>query len=222
MRSTASLAEVALPSAIRSQQSVYGSTLPFSTRASSPWWCTRRCRTPDPAACCCRWGVRRLRLHHPARNAHYCLTRVTQTRAGECEADIEVMDQAGAVLLSVEGLRMSAGVSEAEQANRTLNERLLTIEWEPRELPDTQKDGRWLVFSTADAADPLARQITDAINTAAVEGASTCAARWEAGRSGAHPHRVGGQHCRRAVYRPRARDASCRRAGRRFDRHARA
>ena len=74
---------------------------------------------------------------------------------------------------------MSAGVSEAEQANRTLNERLLTIEWEPRDLPETRQDGRWLVFSTADTAEPLARQITDAVNSIASEGASNAAARWE-------------------------------------------
>lgn len=173
------LAEVALPSAIRSQQSVYGVHPALLDACFQSVVVHPTVQNAGSGGLLLPVGVRRLRLHHPARNAHYCLTRVTQTRAGECEADIEVMDQAGAVLLSVEGLRMSAGVSEAEQANRTLNERLLTIEWEPRELPDTQKDGRWLVFSTADAADPLARQITDAINTAAVEGASTCAARWE-------------------------------------------
>lgn len=48
-------------------------------------------------------GVRRLRNHHSTRNAQYCLTRVTSSRPGECEADIDVLDQSGTVLLTVEG-----------------------------------------------------------------------------------------------------------------------
>ena len=99
-------------------------------------------------------GVRRLRNYHSTRNAHYCLTRVTASRVGECEVDLEVLDQSGTVLLTVEGLRMAAGVSEHEHADRVLNERLLTIEWEPRELPDVGPDepGSWLLLRASDAA----------------------------------------------------------------------
>jgi polyketide synthase 3/4 len=172
-------AEVALPSAIRSQQSVYGVHPALLDACFQSVVVHPTVQNAGSGGLLLPVGVRRLRLHQPARNAHYCLTRVRETRAGECEADIEIMDQVGTVLLTVEGLRMSAGVSEAEQANRTLNERLLTIEWEPRELPDTRQDGRWLVFSTADAAEPLARQITDAVNSAAAESGSSAAARWE-------------------------------------------
>lgn len=41
-----------------------------------------------------------------------------------------MFDQAGTVLLTVEGLRLAAGISEHERANRVFDERLLTIEWE--------------------------------------------------------------------------------------------
>ncbi len=172
-------AEVALPSLIRSQQSVYGVHPALLDACFQSVVVHPTVQNAGSGGLLLPVGVRRLRLHQSARNAHYCLTRVSQTRPGECEADIEVLDQSGAVLLSVEGLRMSAGVSEAEQANRTLNERLLTIEWDARELPDSQQDGRWLVFSTAEAADPLARQIADAVNSVAVDAGSNSGARWE-------------------------------------------
>ena len=39
-------------------------------------------------------------------------------------------------MLSVQGLRLGTGVSEEARRDRVLNERLLTIEWQQRELPD--------------------------------------------------------------------------------------
>ena len=57
-------------------------------------------------------GVRRLHSHRAARNAHYCYTRVTKADASGIEADMDVLDEHGAVLLSVEGLRLSAGAAD--------------------------------------------------------------------------------------------------------------
>jgi polyketide synthase 3/4 len=175
---TSVFAEVALPSSIRSQQSSYGVHPALLDACFQSVVVHPTVQNAGAGGLLLPVGVRRLRLHQPARNAHYCLTHVSATRAGECEADIEVLDQAGTVMLTVEGLRMSAGVSDAEQANRTLNDRLLTIEWDERELPEPQSDGgRWLVFSTGEGAEPMARNITDALNSAAAEsgsGASRC------------------------------------------------
>jgi len=50
-------------------------------------------------------AARRVRRYGPTRNAHYCYTRVTKVEASQIEADVDVLDQNGAVLLSVQGLR---------------------------------------------------------------------------------------------------------------------
>ena len=172
-------AEVALPSSIRSQQSAFCVHPALLDACFQSVVVHPTVQNAGSGGLLLPVGVRRLRLHHQARNAHYCLTRVVATRAGECEADIEVMDQSGTVLLTVEGLRMSAGVSDAEQANRTLSERLLTIEWDERELPEPQSEaGRWLVFSTGLGAEGLAAQIVDALNSVAEE-ANSAPSRWE-------------------------------------------
>ena len=42
--------------------------------------------------------------------------------------------------------------------------RMLTIEWQQKELTDTGRaDGPWLLISTSDAADLLANKLTDAL-----------------------------------------------------------
>jgi polyketide synthase 3/4 len=92
---------------------------------------------------------------------------VTASGPGECEADLEVLDESGTVLLTVEGLRMAGGSSEAERAHRMLNERLLTIEWEAAELPGAaQHDpGSWLLLSASASADPVAAALADALTS---------------------------------------------------------
>ena len=77
------------------------------------------------------------------------------------------MDESGTVLLTVAGLRLGGGASESERDNRLLNERLLTIEWEPRDPPQLSRSepGSWLLLSTCDVTDPLTSQLCDALNT---------------------------------------------------------
>jgi polyketide synthase 5 len=124
-------------------------------------------------------GVRRLRAYGPARNARYCYGRVTMTddgRAGTAaraggaagvlaEADLDVLDQHGTVLLMVRGLQLATEVSENGNRDRVLNERLLTIEWQQRELPeeDHVDAGAWLLITTSDAAHLPATGLTDAL-----------------------------------------------------------
>ena len=55
------------------------------------------------------------------------------------EADIDVMDEHGTVLLVVRGLLMGTGFSESADRDRLLGERLLTIEWQHRELPEADR-----------------------------------------------------------------------------------
>lgn len=112
-------------------------------------------------------ALRRLRRYHPTRNAHYCLMRVVTSRPGDCEVDLDVLDQSGSVLMTVAGLRLAAGVSAEEQADRTLNERLLIIDWERRELPAAETDtGSWLLLSAAGAEDSLTARLHGALHDA--------------------------------------------------------
>ena len=69
------------------------------------------------------------------------------------------------MLLAVRGLQLGTTVSENESRDRVLNERLLTIEWQQRELPeeDHVHAGAWLLISTSDAAHLLATGLTDAL-----------------------------------------------------------
>ena len=171
---TTVLSEVALPGSIRSQQSAYGVHPALLDACFQSVVVHPAVQEAGLGGILLPVGVRRLRLYQQARNAHYCFARAELTRPGEIEADIDVMDEAGTVLLRLEGLRLSAGVSENEQANRKFNERLLAIAWDQRELPAATQSGSWLVLSVSDAAEPCALSITEAL-TAASEQPGTMA-----------------------------------------------
>ena len=120
--------------------------------------------------------MRRLRSYAAARNAHYCYTRVTKADASGVEADIDVLDEHGAVLLAVQGLRLGASASETANQDRVLAERLLTIEWRQRELPDVEHAdaGTWLLISTTTTADMVATTLTDALKNHGAHCTTMC------------------------------------------------
>lgn len=161
------LAEVALPAAIRSQQSSYGAHPVLLDACFQSVVVSPEVQKAGAGGLLLPVGVRRVRNYHSTRNAQYCLTRVTSSRPGECEADLDVLDQSGTVLLTVEGLRLSGGTSEHEHAQRLLNERLLTIDWEPRELTeDAQGEpGSWVLLDASDGHDPLPARLAEALNS---------------------------------------------------------
>ena len=158
------LAEIALPSAIRSQQAAYGVhpallDACFQSVAAHP-----AVQGAATGGLLLPLGVRRLRSYGPARNARYCYTRVTPINGGRAEADLELLDEHGTILLTVEGLEMGTGLSESGERDRVLNDRLLTIEWQRQELPDMVHDvGAWLLVNTSDAADLLATNLADSL-----------------------------------------------------------
>ncbi len=157
------LAEVALPGSIRSQQSEYGIHPALLDACFQSVVVHPEVQDAGRGGLLLPLGVRRLRCYESTRNAHYCLMRVTASAAGECEADLDVLDSDGVVLLTVEGLRIGAGVSQGELAHRQLNERLLTIEWQRSDQPDaSQADaGSWLLVSASEAAEPLSMLLAD-------------------------------------------------------------
>ncbi|RFD24543.1 polyketide synthase [Mycobacterium uberis] len=159
------LAEVALPRAIRSQQSAYTSHPALLDACFQSIIVAPEVQKAGAGGLLLPVSVRRLRNYHSMRNVQYCLTRVTALRAGECEVDLEVLDQSGTVLLLVEGLRLAGGASGHDHVNRVLDERLFTIEWESHKLPEApqRECGSWLVLG-ASAEDPLVNQLGDALN----------------------------------------------------------
>ena len=145
------LAEVALPGSIRSQQGAYAVHPALLDACFQAVGAHPDLHADTSGALMLPLGVARLRAHASTRNAHYCYVRLTSASAAAVEADIEVLDEQGAVLLSVTGLRLGTGVSEAGRRDRTLNERLLTIDWRQQEPPvadDSVEPGSWLVVST--------------------------------------------------------------------------
>lgn len=170
------LAEIALPREIRSQQDAYGMhpallDACFQSVAAHP-----DVEAMGGQVLALPLGVRRLRAYGVARNARYCLTRVTKADATGIEADIDVLDEHGAILLAVRGLRLGSGVSESAHKQRVLDERLLTIEWQQRELPEMEyaDPGAWLLISTTTTADVVATSLTDALKHHGAQCTTMC------------------------------------------------
>ncbi|MET4429274.1 polyketide synthase 5 [Mycolicibacterium sp. 624] len=170
------LAEVALPRSIRSERDAYGVhpallDACFQSVEAHPHIQTIGGDVLGPPS-----GVRRLRAYGSARNAHYCYTRVTSTDDTGIEADIEVLDEHGFVLLAVQGLRFGTR-SEQVRRDRTLAEGLLTIEWQQRTPPVAEyaDAGSWLLISTSATEPDAATALTDALK---VRGAQCDTLHW--------------------------------------------
>jgi polyketide synthase 5 len=159
------LAEIGLPSVIRTQQTSYGVhpallDACFQSVAAHP-----SVANASLGGLLLPLGVRELRVHGPVHTARYCYSRVTAATGGSVEADLDLLDKHGTVLLTVRGLQMGTGVSASGERARMMAERLLTVEWQQRQLPEvaTTESGAWLLVSTSDAADLVATAFTDAM-----------------------------------------------------------
>ncbi|MDV3129280.1 type I polyketide synthase [Mycobacterium sp. 21AC1] len=170
------LAEVALPRSIRSQQDAYG-IHPALLDA-----CFQSVEAhPDVQALGCDvmalpLGVRRLRSYGSARNAHYCHARLNTVDATGIEADIDVLDEQGTVLLSVQGLRLGTGVSASAHDDQVFSERLLTVEWRQRDLPEVEyaDAGSWLLISASAGPDMATAKLSDLLKVAGAQCTSMC------------------------------------------------
>ncbi|MDT7722414.1 MAG: polyketide synthase 5, partial [Mycobacterium sp.] len=159
------LAEVSLPPSIRSQQTAYGVhpallDACFQSVAAHP-----AIHAAGIGGLMLPLGVRRLQTYGAARDIRYAYSRVISADATWVEADLELLDEHGAVVLTVEGLQIGSGSSESANRQRLLNERLLTIEWQKRELPEPSQveAGNWLLIRTSAGADVVANTLTDAL-----------------------------------------------------------
>lgn len=148
------LAELALPGGLRAGQSAYRVhpallDACFQSVAASP-----HVQALDDDVLGMPLGVQRLRLHGSARDARYCYTRVTRVDGAGVEADLDVLDDHGTVLISVQGLSFGAGSSDSSHRDRMLAERLLTVEWQPSRPPEPATDvaGAWLLIAAGDPA----------------------------------------------------------------------
>ena len=110
------LAEVALPRQIRSQQDAYGVHPALLDACFQSVEAHPDVRALGAGVLGLPLGIRRLRSYGAARTAHYCYTRVTKADASGVEADLDVLDENGAVLLTVQGLRL--GTSSIGQRPR--------------------------------------------------------------------------------------------------------
>ncbi|ORW34944.1 polyketide synthase, partial [Mycobacterium palustre] len=162
---TTVLAEIGLPSVIRTQQTSYGVhpallDACFQSVAAHP-----SVANASLGGLLLPLGVRELRTYGPVHTARYCYSRVTAATGGAVEADIDILDKHGAVLLAVRGLQMGSGISPSGARAKLMAERLLTVEWQQRQLPEvaTAEAGTWLLVSTSDAADMVAAAYTDAM-----------------------------------------------------------
>ena len=176
-------AEVALPSKIRSQQSAYNVhpallDACFQSVAAIP-----EVHALGKDLLGLPLGVRSLRSYGFARTAHYCYTRVTRVDVSGVEADLDLLDRDGQVLLRVQGLVCGTGASENDRARRVMNERLLTIEWQQRQLsePPNAEAGTWLLISTT-AGPNAVTGLTDSLERHGAKCAAIC---WP--RHGDHP-----------------------------------
>ena len=160
------LAEIALPSQIRAQAGAYGIHPALLDACFQSVGASDRVRNLGADALGLPVGVKRLRSYGSTRNAHYCYTRVTQVDAGGIEADIEVLDQQGQILLSVHGLRCGTATSNVDR-DAVLADRLLTIEWRQRELPEANQSdpGTWLLISAAADNDAMAAGLSGALTS---------------------------------------------------------
>jgi acyl transferase domain-containing protein/NAD(P)-dependent dehydrogenase (short-subunit alcohol dehydrogenase family)/acyl carrier protein len=159
------VAEVGLPSPVRSQGSAYGVHPALLDMCIKSVVAHPAVRDVGDGGLLLPLGVRRLRICGRSRNARYCLVRVTAHDRSSIEADLDVLDDSGTVVLIARGLRMGSRASEKSERERVLAERLLTVEWSRNAptIPDDSVPGDWLLISTSNAEDPLATGLADVL-----------------------------------------------------------
>ena len=172
------LAEVALPASIRSQQIGYGVhpallDACFQSVAAHP--SVGEVANGGMLSAAGRPSATRLRSH-PQRAVLLFAGDRSRCRGRRGRPRRPRRARAQSCLLSV-ACKMGTGVSEASERDRVLGERLLTIDWQHRELPEVADahPGAWLLISTSATADAVATKLADALK---VSGAQCTPMSW--------------------------------------------
>ncbi|QLL07794.1 sulfolipid-1 biosynthesis phthioceranic/hydroxyphthioceranic acid synthase [Mycobacterium vicinigordonae] len=110
-------------------------------------------------------SVRRLRICDPSSQPRYCLARLTRRDASGIEADLDVLDESGAPVLIMRGLRLGSSAVAESELERALNERLLSVEWQPAQSPvcADAHPGRWLLICPSDTEDLLSTRLAESL-----------------------------------------------------------
>jgi len=161
------LAELALPAALRREQAgyrVHPALLDacFQALAANPQ--VRGLAETELGALV---AVKRLCAWDSARNARWCHGRISAVDDTGVEADLDVLDADGAVLVRLQGVRFDIAAGEQRRTDRRLAQSLLAVEWRrgrPPE-PDGTAAGTWVLVD----AEPAAAGPTAAL-AAALDG----------------------------------------------------
>ena len=159
------LAEIALPSEIRSQQAGYGIHPALLDACFQSVAAVMATAGGTDGGLLLPLGVARLRRVGPGRDARYCLVRILSADASAIEADLDVLDANGEVVLQAAGLRMGNQESKSSERERVLAERLLTVEWNQQQPPVASADtdaGAWLLI-VGDDRDKFAVQLAESM-----------------------------------------------------------
>jgi polyketide synthase 5 len=157
------LAEVELPRPLRSQHAGYGVHPALLSACFQSVEAHPSVEQVANGSMLLPRSVRQLRAYGSTRNARYCFTRVTRADTTGIGADLDILDEHGTVLLTVRGLEM--GVAQTSERDRVLSERLLTIDWQQRDLPEAShaEPGVWLLIAASTAADVVAAKLAGAL-----------------------------------------------------------
>ena len=173
------LAEIGAPARIRAQQSGYGihpAVLDACFQSVGAHLLVGGARrSAGLGGLLLPLSIGRLRRFGAGRDARYCHVTVTRADSTAIEADLEVLDGNGEVVLEVSRLRMGSGASKSSDRRRLLADRLLTVAWEQRQPPTAPAGaGVWLLISPGDAdassRDDLLTDLADAL----VAGGAQC------------------------------------------------
>ena len=159
------LAEIALPSEIRSQQAGYGIHPALLDACFQSVAAVMVTGGSSDGGLLLPLGVARLRRVGSGRDARYCLVRVLSADASAIEADLDIVNANGEVVLQVAGLRMGSRESKSSERERVLAERLLTVAWNQQQPPVLSADadaGAWLLI-VGDDRDKFAVQLSEAM-----------------------------------------------------------
>lgn len=165
----AALTEITLPAKVRSRQEGYGVHPALLDACLQSVGAHPIIKAVAAQGLSVPLGIRSLRLFGEARTARYCLTRVINADAAEAEADFELLDEHGVVLLTAHGLRLGAVLSENDRNQRAFAERLLAIDWLPAQLPEISGTDASFLLISAGAPDAAVTSLAAALKSSGAQ-----------------------------------------------------